>query len=112
MIKKTSELVKDVYVLTKKFPKEERFGLVNQVRRSSNSIAANTAEAHGRYYFADKTRVLYQARGECFETQSRLSIALRLGYITKEEFKKIDKEYEGLGVGINAYINKINASKS
>jgi len=82
------------------------------MHRSANSVAANIAEAHGRYHFADKIRVLYQARGECFETQSHLSIALNLGYITKEVFVRIDKEYEGLGVGINAYINKIKLSKS
>ncbi|OGM33097.1 hypothetical protein A2803_02050 [Candidatus Woesebacteria bacterium RIFCSPHIGHO2_01_FULL_44_21] len=109
---KASELVKKIYFLTREFPREERFGLTDQMHRSANSVAANIAEAHGRYHFADKIRVLYQARGECFETQSHLSIALNLGYITKEVFVRIDKEYEGLGVGINAYINKIKLSKS
>lgn len=105
---KAAELVIAIYSVSRTFPKEERFGLTDQIHRSANSVAANIAEAHGRYHFADKIRVLYQARGECFETQSHLGIAYKLGYLSKETFEKVDKDYEGLGVGINAYIHKIN----
>lgn len=101
------DLALKIYFITKQFPKEEKFGLTDQIRRSSNSVIANIAEAHGRYHYAVKCRVLYQARGECFETQNHLSLAYGLHYIKEVEFTKLDEEYEGLGVGINAFISKL-----
>jgi four helix bundle protein len=102
---KSYELVLEIYKVTKDFPEKERYGLIDQLRRAANSVAANIAEAHGRYHFADKCRVLYQARGECEEVRSHLSVALGLKYISEFTFKRIDLEYEGLGVGINTYIS-------
>jgi four helix bundle protein len=104
------KLVLQIYSLTNNFPNTERYGLIDQLRRSSNSIIANIAEAHGRYHFADKCRVLYQARGECDETRSHLSVSHGLGFITKKEFERIDLEYEGLAIGINTFIAKMKKS--
>lgn len=101
------KLLLKIYELTSKYSAGEKLGLTRQTRNSANSVIAQIAEAHGRYYYADKCRVLYQSRGECEETQSHLSAALSLGYITKEEFERLDKEYEGLGVGINAYVTSL-----
>jgi len=56
--KKGYELLMKVYEVTGKYPPEEKYGLVPDTRRSANSVIANIAEAHGRYYFADKVRVL------------------------------------------------------
>jgi len=105
--KKARELVLVIYKLTSNFPKDERFGLIDQIRRASCSIAANIAEAHGRFYYADKIRVLFQARGECYEVMSHLSLALGLGFLKQIDFDNLDKEFEGLGVGINAYISSL-----
>jgi four helix bundle protein len=110
--KKGYELLLEVYKLARRFPPEEKFALTSQIKRSANSVIAQIAEAHGRYHFADKCRVLFQSRGECEETQSHLSVALGLGYILKKEFDKLDKEYEGLGVGINYYILALKNSKT
>jgi len=54
---------------------------------------------------------LYQARGEIFETRSHLKVAEGLKYITEKEFLSIDKEYEGLLVGLNKYINYLAKTK-
>lgn len=105
--KKGFELLMKIYKLTSKYPKEEKFCLVDQTRRSANSVIANIAESHGRYYFADKVRVLYTARGEVEETRSHLLVALGRKYITKSESDLIDKEYEGLSKGISFYIKKM-----
>lgn len=107
--KKGYELVLEVYKLSTKFPNDERFGLVDQLRRSANSVIANIAESHGRYFFADKCRVLYQARGECVETRSHLSVAFGLHYLDCNLYEKMDIEYEGLEKGISSYINKIKS---
>ncbi len=110
--KKGFELLIKIHKLINKFPQEEKYGLRDQITRSANSIIALIAEAHGRYHYADKCRVLYQSRGECEETQSHLSVALGLKYITDKEFDELDKEYEGLGVGINFYVNSLKLNNT
>jgi len=101
------ELLLKIYEVTSKYPLEEKYGLVSDTWRSANSVIANVAESHGRYFFGDKIRVLYIARGEAEETRSHLSVALGRKYLSKENFDFLDKEYEGLGVGINFYIQDL-----
>ena len=105
--KKGYALLLEIYKITAGFPKEEKFGLSKQMRDSANSIIANIAESHGRYYFADKTRILYTSRGECEETRSHLRVALGLKYINKKVFTYLDEEYEGLTKGISSYIRSL-----
>ncbi|OGL65302.1 hypothetical protein A3B21_02380 [Candidatus Uhrbacteria bacterium RIFCSPLOWO2_01_FULL_47_24] len=102
--KKGHELLIEVYKVTAKYPPTEKYGLSNDTRRSGNSIIANIAEAHGRYFFADKVRVLYIARGEVEEIRSHLRVAESLSYISNEKFQWFDQEYEGLAKGISSYI--------
>ncbi|PIR78129.1 MAG: four helix bundle protein [Candidatus Magasanikbacteria bacterium CG10_big_fil_rev_8_21_14_0_10_36_16] len=99
------ELLKKVYSLSLKFPDAEKYALTNQIRRSSNSVLANTAEAHGRFYFKDRIRVFYIVRGELEETQSHLWVAYSQKYINKDEFLQTEKNYENLKVKINNQIN-------
>lgn len=99
------ELVLKIYKITDNFDKCEKYSLTSQLRRSANSVIANIAESQGRYSYKDKIRVLYQSRGEIFETRSHLKVAEGLKYISNKEFKELDKEYEGLLVGLNKYIN-------
>jgi four helix bundle protein len=72
---KEYKLLLEVYKITSKYPPEEKYGLTNDTRRSANSVIANIAESHGKYYYADKVRVLYISRGEIEETQSHLRVA-------------------------------------
>ncbi|OGY43126.1 MAG: hypothetical protein A3J62_03425 [Candidatus Buchananbacteria bacterium RIFCSPHIGHO2_02_FULL_38_8] len=95
----------EVYELSSQFPTTEKFSLTNQISKSANGIIANIAEAHGRYYYADKVRVLYITRGELEETQSHLRVALGRKYISKKLFNLLNEEYEGLARGINKYIS-------
>ena len=108
---KAYELLMKIYEITSRYPPEEKYNLISQTRSSANGVLAGIAEAHGRYYFADKARVLYIARGECSETQSHLSVALGRGYISKEEFEELDREYEGLAKGMNSYILRLKKNK-
>jgi four helix bundle protein len=105
--KKGYELIMKIYEITATFPKEEKYGLTKQMRNAANSVISNIAEAHGRYYYADKARVLYTSRGECEETRSHLRVALGLKYITKKVFNYLDEEYEGLTKGISSYIRSL-----
>ena len=54
----------EIYEITKNFPAWEKFCLVKQLIKAANSIIANIAESQGRYFFKDKNRALYIARGE------------------------------------------------
>ena len=78
--------------------------MISQLIRSANSVIANIAEAHGRYYFLDRVRILYIARAEIHETQSHLRVALGRDYINQDVFKKLDSDYETLIKKINALI--------
>lgn len=105
-------LLMEIYKIADQFPKEEKFGLGSQSIRSANGVIANIAEAHGRYYFADKTRILYIARGELEETQSHLMVAYSRKYIDKERFDLLNNRFEGLKVGINNYIQFLKDKKN
>lgn len=109
--KEGHRLLELVYDATTHFPREEMYALTDQIRRSSNSIIANIAEAHGRYHFADKIRVLYVARGELSETRSHLRVAHGRRYLTTEQFSVIDLGYRNLEMRMNGYIRSLRTSE-
>ncbi len=84
---KAFNLLIEVYQLTKSFPKEERYGMISDIRRSANSVVHNTAEGFGRYEKRDKTRFYKISRGSCYEiiSQTLVSLALALKYINQED---------------------------
>lgn len=90
-----------IYVITKRWPKEERYSLIDQIRRASRSVAANIAEAwRKRRYLAHFVSKLSDADAEAGETQAWLDSALECGYVTQEEFQELDREYEAIGGGL------------
>ena len=86
-----------IFQLTKIFPADERYSLVDQVRRSSRSVAANLAEAwrKRRYAAAFKSK-LNDAEAEASETQTWIELALRCRYIDGSTAAKLDGQYEKL----------------
>ena len=74
------ELVTDVYTLSQHFPNEEKFGLTNQIRRASVSIASNIAEGAARQGNKEFIQFLYIALGSCAEVETQLIIAKNLQY--------------------------------
>ena len=101
------ELQKEVFEITKQFPRHEDFGLTSQCNRATASVLANTAESHGRFHFADKIRVLYIARGEIEEVQSHLIVAGSGAYLTKETSKNLIHRYEEVKKKLNRYISTL-----
>ncbi len=110
--KKAQELQKKIFELTKNYPRTEEYGLISQSNRSTASVLANLAEAHGRYHFADKIRVLYIVRGEIEETQSHLIVATSRNYISKNESTKLIKNYEEVKMKVNNYISSLYRQNS
>ena len=82
------DLVEETYRLTRKFPKEELFGLTSQLRRCVVSIVANIAEGFCRHTYADKANKYTIARGECGEAKTHFLISVRLSLLTQSEAKK------------------------
>ena len=110
--KKSHQLTILIYKATKDFPKEERYSLIDQLRRASSSIGANIAEGFGRYHFADKVKFYYQARGSLKEVQNFILLARDLGYVRPEKTEEIFGEVKCCEMLINGLIRSANNQKS
>ena len=77
-------LTKEVYRLSRSFPKEERFGLTNQVRRAAVSVPSNIAEGHARQG-REFVSFLSIARGSLAEVETQLLLAAEIGYLTPDQ---------------------------
>jgi four helix bundle protein len=78
-----------VYQFTKNFPSEERFALVNQLRRAAYGVPSNVAEGAGRETKRDCLRFLYNARGSLAETEYFL--LLDLGYLPESDYVRLSE---------------------
>lgn len=100
-------LALDIYKLTTKFPREEKFGIIDQIRRASVSISLNIAEGTSRTK-KDFCRFLDMARGSCHELIPLLKISLKLGYINKTEYENLYESIEVILKRINALRRSLN----
>jgi len=83
------KLVITIYKITKDFPKEELFGLANQMRRAAVSISSNIAEGFSRKSQVEKSRFYSMAQGSITELQSQLLVARDVGYMRRQGFEAI-----------------------
>jgi len=84
-----------VFEITKSFPQEEKYSLVDQVRRSSRSICANLAEAwRKRRYEAHFVSKMSDAESEAEETRVWLEFAYKCSYISQKQFEELDDAYD------------------
>jgi four helix bundle protein len=90
---KAVELTTLIYELTRVFPTEEKFGLINQIRRASVSIPSNIAEGAGRNSNKEFVQFIAIATGSCYEVETQLIIAIELKYIENVDgiFKLIEE---------------------
>jgi four helix bundle protein len=103
---KAMDLVLLVYRCTAHFPKDEMYGLTNQLRRASVSIPSNIAEGQGRRTTKEFLHHLSIARGSALEVQTQAEIAKRLEYLTEDQAGKLD---EAICVVIRLLNGLINA---
>lgn len=103
--KECRKLVTAVYLVSKVFPKEESYGLTNQVRRASISIISNIAEGTGRNTTKDALQFFYISRGSLFEAEAQLIIAKDLEYISEEQLKEILLQFTTCKKLLNGFIN-------
>jgi four helix bundle protein len=78
-------LVKDIYKLTEKFPENEAYGLVSQMRRAAISIPSNVVEGFRSHHNNEYKQFLYISLGSCAELETQITIAKELKYIQKDK---------------------------
>ena len=102
-------LIKDIYRLLKKFPKEEQYAMCDQLRRAAISITSNIAEGSGRNSYKEKVHFLEFSYGSLMEVLSQMDVACDLEYITLDEFNNIEVLVENVGrplSGLKSYFTK------
>ena len=109
--KKARAFRNEISKLSKSFPSEEKYKLVDQIIRSSRSISANIAEGHGRYHFQENIQFCRTARGSLLETFDHLTVALDEGYLSEDNFIIYNAQYEELIKMLNGYITYLKKRK-
>ncbi|MCR9249025.1 MAG: four helix bundle protein [bacterium] len=87
--KKSRRLTRDVYLISVKFPSEEKFGLTSQIRRSVISVPSNIAEGSSRNTSKDFIKFLRISLGSCFELETQLILAVDLEFVSEETMNPI-----------------------
>ena len=110
--KEGHKLVLQIYRITKLFPSEERFCLIDQMRRCVISITSNIAEGFSRRSKKEKAQFFYMALGSVTELQNQLLIARDLNYISSAEFKNIEDQTVVVSKLVNGLIKSSKALNS
>lgn len=86
---KADKLAYEVYLISKKFPKEELFGITNQLRRAAISVPTNIAEGTGRQNRNETKQFANIALGSLAETDYLISFCKKVNFITEDEFNNL-----------------------
>ena len=104
---KAMDLVEEAYILTKLLPRDELYGLTNQIRRAAVSIPSNIAEGNSRHTTQDYVRFLSIARGSKSEVETQLEICVRLNYLSKDQIIPAFALCDEIGKMLNSIIQKL-----
>jgi len=103
---KAHKLAMDIFELSKKFPKEEKFSLTDQIRRSSRSVSSCIAESWGkRLYIKSFINKLTDSLGEEFETEDWLDYSRDCKYISDAEYEQMNSGYNEVRKMLISMIN-------
>lgn len=104
--KEAHNLVISIYKTTKNFSKDELFGLTNQIRRSAVSITSNLAEGFGRETIKDRVHFYIISLGSLNETQNQLLISKDVGYLSLENWSKLEEQIIIVNKMLNGLIKR------
>lgn len=110
--KESHKLVLLIYGQTTSFPKEEIFGLTNQIRRAAVSIVSNIAEGFGRQSYKEKTQFYSIAQGSNLEIQSQLLVARDTGFLKEKDFQGVANQSIIVGKLLSGLIRTTKAYSS
>lgn len=100
------KLVLMIYRITRKFPREEMFGLTSQLRRAAVSITSNLAEGFSRKSYSEKLQFYSMSLGSLTEVQNQLLISRDIEYILRADFEKIAEQTVIVSKLMNGLIKK------
>ncbi len=109
---KSYDLCLKIYRITAVFPKEERYGLTSQIRRSVVSIPSNIAEGYGRKTTADYIRMLYIAYGSVCELETQILLAGDLGFIGTDELDSAKQDISEIERMLKSLIKSLESKNS
>lgn len=107
---KAMDLVESIYRATKGFPRDETYGLSSQMRRAAVSIPANIAEGQGRRQKGEYRQFLGIARGSLLELDTHLELALRLGYLNKQQYGVLLGQVQEVGRLVNGLLRSLSTN--
>jgi four helix bundle protein len=110
--KKAHNIVLIIYKLLEKFPKEEKYRIIDQLARAVISIPTNIVEGFGRYTSKDYVHFLIIARGSVSEVKYLVLLSKDLKYVTFTEYDELKKELDDIGKMINGLINSLRKKQS
>ena len=104
---KAKRLAVLLYRVTKKFPRNEQFGLISQLQRAVISVPSNIAEGHSRQHTKEFIQFLYVALGSAAELETQLAIAQELGYLAFDDYNGIIDNIKEIQKMLNGLINSL-----
>ncbi|MGA8215019.1 MAG: four helix bundle protein [Candidatus Sulfotelmatobacter sp.] len=108
--RKAMDLVTDIYQVTQSFPRDELYGLTNQLRRAAVSVPSNIAEGQARFSRKEFHHFLSHARGSLVEIETQLTIAENLGYSGPNSTRPLLEKASELGKVLNGLIASIKSA--
>lgn len=105
--KKSVELTVDIYRITKKFPKEEIYGIISQIRRAAVAIPSNIAEGKSRGYRNEYVQFLNIAYGSGAELETQLHIAKLIRYLNEVDYNLLTEKLTEIMKMLNGLIYKL-----
>jgi four helix bundle protein len=106
---KAHNITVNVYKLTAQMPQDEKFGLINQIRRASISIESNLAEGCGRNNDKEFARFIDISMGSSFELRCQLMIARDLGYINSDQYQLYESKIIEINRMLGSLLKKLRA---
>ena len=91
---KARAFVKEIYIITRDSPNEEKYGLMSQMRRCAVSIPSNIAEGYGRQFKKETVQFLHISRGSLYELETQMYIAYDLSFISEEKLNILIADLE------------------
>ena len=105
------DLAVDVYHVTATFPRDERFGLISQLRRAVVGVVAQIAEGHGRVSYGEWRQFLSQARGSLFEVEAEIVVSRRLGFVDAPADERINRAIRRTGKALVGLLRWVQAQE-
>ncbi|MBI3160307.1 MAG: four helix bundle protein [Chloroflexi bacterium] len=106
------DVMQNAHHVARTLPADEKYDLVQQIRRSSKSVLANIAEGYGRYHYLDALRFYAIARGSLNETLSHFIVAKDLGYIPDDFFAEVYAMTREAEKTLNGLMNHVRQTKA